>query len=372
MLILDNNDVEKVLTMPMCVESLENAYREMGERSAVNRPRSDMYVPIGEKGKFYIFKSMEGFNPSSEVVALRICSDTIRWYMAEGGLRKEKMPALPGSTWLGLVWLFSAKNGEPLAILQDGIIQKSRVAGSSAVATKYLSRKNSSILAVLGSGWQAGAHVEAMNVVRSLQLVKVFSPSKSHREKFAAKMKEKLGIEIKACSSAEETVVDADIIACTTNCIERVISPLWIAPGQHYSCVKYNELGYSTVEKSDITVVNSRHWAPDNYIPSLGEQGLMAHDLMEIVGLERQPELTGDLKEPDWEKLPTLGELVAGKVRGRNSNKETTCFINSIGLGIQFAAVTSFVYKLARDKGLGHEIPTEWFLQRVQISTAPS
>jgi hypothetical protein len=149
--------------------------------TAVNRPRSDMYVPIGEKGKFYIFKSMEGFNPSSEVVALRICSDTIRWYRVEGGLRKEKVPALPGNTWLGLIWLFSVKNGEPLAILQDGIIQKSRVAGSSAVAAKYLSRKNSSILAVLGSGWQAGAHVEAISVVRSINLVKVFSPNRSHR-----------------------------------------------------------------------------------------------------------------------------------------------------------------------------------------------
>ncbi|MFQ5851486.1 MAG: ornithine cyclodeaminase family protein [Candidatus Binatia bacterium] len=371
MLILSNDDVEKVLTMPLCIEALEKAYHEMGKKLAINRPRSDMYVPIGEKGKIYIFKSMEGFNPSSGVVALRICSDTIRWYPAEGGLRKEKMPALPGGTWLGLVWLFSAENGEPLGLMQDGIIQKSRVAGSSAVSVKHLARKDSSILGVLGSGWQAGAHVEAMSVVRPIRLVKAFSPNRSHREAFAKKMKEKLGIEVKACSAAKEAVCDSDIVACTTNCVERVIDPDWVSLGQHYTCVKYNELGYKTIEKCDVVVVNSRHWAPDNFVPSLGEEALVAHDPMEIIGLERQSQRTDDHKEPDWGKLPTLGDLLVGKVRGRNSDKEITCFVNPIGLGMQFAAVASFVYQLARQAGLGNEIPTEWFLQKVQISTAP-
>jgi ornithine cyclodeaminase/alanine dehydrogenase-like protein (mu-crystallin family) len=372
MLVLSNEDVEKVLTIPRCVEELEKAYRELGERAAVNRPRTDMYVPTGERGIFYIFKSMEGFNPSSGVVALRICSDTIRWYGAEEGLRKEKMPALPGSTWLGLVWLFSAKNGAPLAILQDGIIQKSRVAASSAVAAKYMSRQDSSVLAVLGSGWQAGAHVEAMSVVRPIKLVRVFSPNPSHRSRFANNTERKLNIEAKPCSTADEAVADADIVVCATNCIEKVVAPHWITGGRHFTCVKYNELGYDTVTKADLVVVNTRHWAPDNYIPSLGEAVLSAHDPMEIVGLQRSPEEGADLREPEWENLPTLGDLVAGKTPARNSKEQISCFVNSIGLGVQFAAVAGFVYELARQHGLGREIPTEWFLQRVEISTAPS
>lgn len=374
MLVLSNSDVENVLTMPLCIEALEKAYFEVGERVAVNRPRSDMYVPTGEKGKFYIFKSMEGFNPSSGVAALRICSDTIRWFPVEGSLRKEKMPALPGQTWLGLIWLFSAENGEPLAIMQDGIIQKSRVAGTSAVAAKFLAKKDSSILGVLGSGWQAGAHVEAMSLVHPIGLVKVFSPNRSHREAFAARMTEKLNIEVKSCATAEQAVADSDIVACTTNCVEKVIERDWVSPGQHYTCVKYNELGYGTIARSDVVVVNSRHWAPDNYVPALGEEPLVAHDPMEIVGLERHSKAANDNddnKEPDWRTLPTLGDLVAGRVSGRNSDGQVTCFINSIGLGVQFAAVASVVYKLVRGEGLGNEIPTDWFLQKVEISTAP-
>ncbi len=372
MLVLSNEDVEKMLTIPRCVEELEKAYRELGERAAVNRPRTDMYVPTGETGIFYIFKSMEGFNPSSGVVALRICSDTIRWYDAEGGLRKEKMPALPGSTWLGLVWLFSVKNGEPLAILQDGIIQKSRVAASSAVAAKYMSRQDSSVLAVLGSGWQAGAHVEAMSVVRPIKLVKVFSPNPAHRIGFANKMEQKLKIETRPCSTADEAVAGADIVVCATNCIEKVVAPHWLNGGRHFTCVKYNELGYDTVSKADLVAVNTKHWAPDNYIPSLGEEALTAHDPMEIVGLQRNPKQASDLREPDWANLPTLGDLVAGKTPGRNSKEQISCFVNSIGLGVQFAAVAGFVYELALEQGLGRDVPTEWFLQKVEISTAPS
>jgi ornithine cyclodeaminase/alanine dehydrogenase-like protein (mu-crystallin family) len=91
---------------------------------------------------------------------------------------------------------------------------------------------------------------------------------------------------------------------------------------------------------------------------------------MEIVGMEKKSKSADELKEPDWQKLPTLRDLLAGKVRGRHSENEATCFINNIGLGIQFAAVASLVYKLARQKDLGHKIPTDWFLQKVQLSTA--
>jgi alanine dehydrogenase len=66
-----------------------------------------------------------------------------------------------------------------------------------------------------------------------------------------------------------------------------------------------------------------------------------------------------------FEKLPTLPELVVGRVAGRSSNDDVTCFINNIGLGYQFAAAGSIVYRKAKASGLGREVPTDWFTEDV-------
>jgi ornithine cyclodeaminase/alanine dehydrogenase-like protein (mu-crystallin family) len=69
--------------------------------------------------------------------------------------------------------------------------------------------------------------------------------------------------------------------------------------------------------------------------------------------------------EIDFDKLPTLPDLVVGRVEGRRRDDEVTCFINNIGLGYQFAAAGAVVYRKARDMGLGHDLPTDWFTEDV-------
>ena len=86
---------------------------------------------------------------------------------------------------MGLVQLFSLETGEPLAIIQDGFLQKARVGGTSALGVKYLARKDAKVLGLFGSGLQAGAHIEAISKVRQLEKVKIYSPNEEHRQGFA-------------------------------------------------------------------------------------------------------------------------------------------------------------------------------------------
>jgi ornithine cyclodeaminase/alanine dehydrogenase-like protein (mu-crystallin family) len=67
----------------------------------------------------------------------------------------------------------------------------------------------------------------------------------------------------------------------------------------------------------------------------------------------------------DWKALPTLADLIAGRIEGRRQSEQITGFVNNIGLGVQFAAVGARVYAAAKEKGYGREVPLDWFTQDV-------
>ena len=123
MLILGNEDIEKLLTVEIAFSALERAYRSQAEGGAVNRPRSDLYLPGIHEGSVYAFKTMEGGLVESRVVALRLNSDVIQWENRGDRVVKDKVPKAPGNKWVGLIQLFSAETGEPLAMFPDGVVQ---------------------------------------------------------------------------------------------------------------------------------------------------------------------------------------------------------------------------------------------------------
>ncbi|HEY7164949.1 MAG TPA: ornithine cyclodeaminase family protein [Candidatus Binatia bacterium] len=364
MLILNNDEVSALLSMDKCLEHLERAYREQAEGTAVNRPRSDLYMSSTAKGGVYCFKTMEGGLTGESVVALRLNSDVIRWQDKGGRIIKDKIPAAPGNKWVGLVLLFSAETGEPLAIMPDGIIQGIRVAASSALAARYLSRSDAAILGILGSGWQARAHAKAISSVRQLKKMLVHSPTKANREKFALEVQNEVGVAVEPVESGEAVAAQADILVAATNSVSRVVPPEWLRPGMHLTCVKITELGDATLKKADRLVIHSRKWAPDNYITGFGDRSVQAHDPIDLVAQGTKAANTAP-KEPFWLDAPQLKDVVAGKVPGRQSAQEISCFNNNIGLGIQFAALGKAVLDDARAKGSGKEIPTDWFLETV-------
>lgn len=362
MLILTNDEINSLLSMDMCLQLLENAYKDLAEGKAVNRPRTDLYLPSTTDQGVYCFKSMEAGLVEQKVVALRLNSDVIRWEERGGSLIKEKIPAAPGKKWVGLILLFSAETGEPLAIFPDGIIQGMRVAASSGLAARFLSRQDSTTLGMLGSGWQARAHAISMCTVRKIRRVRIFSPTKANREAYAREMEKSLGIPVDPVDAPQIAANGADILIAATNSVSRVLHPEWLSPGMHTTCVKFTEMGEETIGKVDRLVIHTRKHAPENYIAGFGDEKVEAHDPVDLVrGRSEAP----PPPPPSWSGSPELRDVIAGKAPGRETSEEITCFMNNIGLGIQFVALGHGVYAEARSKGIGREIPTDWFLETV-------
>jgi alanine dehydrogenase len=364
MIILSNEDVSELVSMENCLRRLESAYVELSEGAAVNRPRSDLYLPATTSNGVYCFKTMEGGLAREKIVALRLNSDVIKWENRGGRIIKDKVPAAPGNKWVGLVMLFSAETGEPLAIFPDGVIQSIRVAASSALAARFLAREDAAVLGVLGSGWQARAHAKAMCAVRAIKKILVHSPTKVNREKFAVEVEKDLGVAVEPAASGESLAARGDILVAATNSVSRVVPPEYLRPGMHVTCVKITELGEETLRKFDRLVIHTRKWAPDNYITGFNDEKVEAHDPIDLLtdGGKRAPSAP---KPPFWLGAPELKDVVAGKLPGRQSPNEITCFNNNIGLGIQFAALGKAILDDAKVKGLGREIPTDWFLETV-------
>ncbi len=363
MLILNNEEIESLLSVESCLNSLENAYKAHAAGKAINRPRTDMYLPGTTEGGVYAFKSMEGGLVESQLVALRLNSDVIRWEERGGRVIKEKSPVAQGGKWVGLVLLFSAHTGEPLAIFPDGVVQRLRVAGTNALAAKYLAREDASVVGMFGAGWQAGAHVPMICGVRKIKRVQVYSPTESRRVSFCREMEQKVGVPVVPVAKAEDTLRDAEILIAATNSVTRVILPEWLRPGIFVACVKPSELGDETIRKADRVVIHARKAAPENYIAGFDEK-IEVHDPLEFLqgkkGIESAtPECSF------WLTAPELKDVIAGRAAGRSSPNEITCFINTIGLGLQFAALGGSIYAEARAKKVGREIPTEWFLESV-------
>src|SRR5437868_14825109 len=142
-LILSNDDVEKLLSMPDCIAVMEEAYVELAEGRGVSRTRSDCMTPATRPDAIYGLKSMDGVIPKFGIAATRINSDIITFPKVGNNMRREKVPAAPGARYTGLVLLFSPETGEPLAILPDGVMQRMRVGSANGLGAKFLARKNS-------------------------------------------------------------------------------------------------------------------------------------------------------------------------------------------------------------------------------------
>jgi ornithine cyclodeaminase/alanine dehydrogenase-like protein (mu-crystallin family) len=353
-LILSNDDVEKLLTMRDCIEVMEEAYVELAEGRGVSRTRSDCFTPTSRADALYSLKSMDGVAPKLGVGAVRINSDIITWPRRGNNLRREKVPAAPNNRYVGLVLLFSVENGEPLAILPDGVMQRMRVGAANGLGIKYLARQDAKRVGILGSGWQAGAQLMAACAVRDIETIRCFSPNAQNREAFAAAMGKALDVEVVPVGQPEEAIAGADIAMCATNSIDHIFFARWLEPGMHVSSIKRPEIEVAAITRADRVVI---HWNEPSPI-HVAAEGVVIEE--KVAG--RGWQLAGEI---DFKVLPTLPELVVGRAAGRKTDAEVTCFINNIGLGYQFAAAGSLVYRKAKERGLGHELPTDWFTEDV-------
>ena len=350
-LLLDNADVLRVLDLDACITALEDAFRDLASGKATNRPRSHSYTPLGD-GHHYLFKSMDGALPRYGVHALRMSSDHTHELSRDGRRRREKIAAAPGGRYVGLVVLFDIETLVPLAIIQDGELQRARVGCTSAVAAKHLARQDATRVGIVGTGWQALTQLLALARVRDLSAVRAYSTNADHVRLFSEQVSPRIGAPVEAARSAEEAIAGADIVVLATNSHDPVIRAEWLRPGQHVNSVQSHELDDATLERAARIIVRSRDAATFHFPPGRGPA--------EATEVRELPER--------WhEKMAELGDVILGRT-GRTTREEITLFTGgglgaSSGLGIQFAATGYAVYRAARDAHIGREIPTEWFTQ---------
>ena len=214
MRILSNADVQEVLDLDECMAALEDAYKEHTRGLAANRPRNHTYFPVMDErfpGFQFRFKSQEGGSLSSGVWALRITSDMAGVETLAGGVKRRRLlPVATGDRYCGLITLYSLHKLEPLAVIHDSYIQKIRVGATSALGIRELANESIRVAGLFGSGWQAQSHLEYMLKVRpSIEEVRVYSPTRAHREEFARIWSDKTGKRIMAVEDPRAPVAGA-------------------------------------------------------------------------------------------------------------------------------------------------------------------
>ncbi len=365
-LIINNDEVAKVLTMETTMAALEDAYLALAAREAVCRPRIDIRIPTADPARNYQWGTMEG-GSTAGYFAIRMKSDVIYETQYNGSITQEKYCMRPG-LYCGLILLTSTETGEPLAFINDGHLQHMRVGADGGIGVKYLAKANAEVVGLLGSGGMARTHMRAFTLVRDIKKLQVFSPTRENRERFAREMAASYNIEVQVCDRPEDVYKGADIVAGLTDSAVPVIDGTLLERGTHI----VNVGGSGKPDEESLRRVDVYLRFGDAPAP-VGKPELGIDD--EYLGFEARPDQQkfGDGRRgrrrhgnvlPD--KRVTLADLVNGKAKGRTSDAQITYSERGNLQGAQFFAVAGKIYEAARRLGLGREIPTEWFLQDIR------
>ena len=368
MLLLNNDDVARVLTMKDTIDIQDQAFRGLITGSSVHRPRIDVYVPTDDQPDgYYRWGTMEGASKDLGVFAIRMKSDVVYWPEDENGNWTEEKYCVEPGTFCGLVFLFSTRNGEPLALMNEGNLQHMRVGGGGGLGVKYLSREDSHTVGMIGSGGMARTYLQAFCEVRDIRSVRVYSPTKANREAYALEMSDALRIDVEPVDNAQDAVRGADIVStCTGRDAAgdqgRVAGAgdarhepgrLRDGPGRLRAGQRGHQAGDLRAAPSDEVQAGRGH-SPAAYVAGTAEEQ------------KRLPMPLAD--SPMWSggsviKYPTFMDLVSGKAQGRTSRDDITLYVNG---GNQGASV--------RRRGLGRlrEGPGAWPGQRASHRVVPA
>lgn len=362
MLFIHNDVVAEVLDMETCISRQEAAILQVHRGQAVVRPRSDLYVPSENDDGYYRWGSMEG--ASGGYVAIRMKSDVMRWPTAEDGSRTSIKYCVGPGLYCGLIFLLSTRNGEPLAMINDGLLQQYRVGGGAGIGAKYMAREDAAVVGLLGSSGMARSYFKALIQVRPIERVKVYSPTPAHRETFAEEMSRDTNVEVIAVDDPQDAVRGADIVATATNSQTPTFDADWLRPGMHVANAGWLEVSREAAGRFD--VLSARGPVAEVFADS--ETAYNAY----VCGSEeeRQRLPAKDMKENPLDgfkgRRVELPDIIEGREPARESRDQITFFHNSGNQGAQFSAVGGAVYEACRDRGLGRELPTDWFLQDIR------
>ena len=270
---LDADAIRAGVSIADMLDAVEGAYRDVAEgrdrsplRSRVEMPHGDLLLMPGVR---------EGATGAS-VKLVTVTPDN-----ASRGL----------PTIHALVAWFDGDTGRPLALIDGETLTAMRTGAASGVATRLLSRIDSSRLAIIGTGAQAEWQLRAVLAARPIRRAIVYSRDPSTRESFAASMAELTGVEVVAASTAEAAVSEADVICCATTSSEPVFDAAWVAPGAHVNGIGAYRLGMvelppELLARADLVAVDSREAAKAEAgdVVAAIERGLLAEDDLVEVG----------------------------------------------------------------------------------------
>lgn len=235
--------------------------------------------------------------------------------------------------------LFDAESGDPLALLDGASMNPFKTGAAGAVGADVLARRDVSTLAIIGSGAQARGQLRAIATVRSFDRVNVFSPTKEHREEFAAEMNEAVEPSVAAVASSDAAVEEADVVVTATTADKPVFDGDLLEDGAHVTAMGQYDPGKREI---DTTTVARAKYIPD--LRARVEQDAGAFIQAREEGAIRRNHVHAE-----------LGEVVAGVAPGRERDEEVTVF-DSGGTAIETVAAAHMLYKKARERGLGEYI----------------
>ncbi len=317
-LFLKEEEVIELLPMAECVDVLEKAFSYLGEGLGDNVPRSRIRLP----GGFLHFMAAASVGPDLS------------------GFGYKAYSTFPGGASKFLMMLYDAESGALISVMEASALGQIRTGAASGLATRYMARPDASTVGIIGTGYQARTQLEAVCAVRSIKQVRAYSRTPERREAFATRMSHRLNTEVVPSESAEECIRGADIAITITPSREPVLKGEWLEGGEHVNAAGGNhwmrrEIDGEVVECADLIVV----------------------DDMEQAKIE-----CGDLIWPAergafrWSMSHELKEVVAGRINGRPDNGCITLF-ESQGIAIEDVAAALHVYRKARERGIGQELP---------------
>ena len=237
-----------------------------------------------------------------------------------------------------IIILNDPETGFPLAVMDGTVVSAMRTAAVTGLGTKYLARKDSKVVGLVGAGVINRSQIRAvLEILPGIEEIKIFDLIADKAQKFAQEMEAKLGVPFRAADSAEEAVTDSDVVVASTVGVTpetSYIEASWLKEGSFLSSVSGSDAKIEVVLQADKRVVTNRH-EPKNPRWLMGlicTQGLLSED---------------DLVE--------IGEIINGKQPGRENDRERI-YYNPTGLGVEDVIAARRVYQQAVAKGIGREL----------------
>jgi ornithine cyclodeaminase/alanine dehydrogenase-like protein (mu-crystallin family) len=317
MLVIDRETVHERLTYELCIPLVRKAMIALSRGETRQLLRS--IIPLGGGHAFGIMPGALGEHAAFGAKLISVFPDNF-----EKGVQSHQ----------GVVVLFDGESGSVACVVHAGEVTAIRTAAASAVATDALARADATRLAILGYGEQAETHARAIAQVRRLASIEVWGRSLDRADAFAARMREALGLAVRAHATAESAVADADIICTVTHASEPVLLGRWVRAGAHVNLVGSGGLG--PVEVDDDLVVRSRFIADHR-------EGVLAQGAE--VARAKEKGLIGD-----EHVVGEIGQVLDGAIPGRQSDDQITVY-KSLGHVVQDLAAAQALYAELQPRG---------------------